>query len=259
MKKQCNQKTSFITSLLILFFCVNLSAQNDKNISLGDLPAFKVSKSISAMKIDGKMNEADWQKTESQSFNYFYDFEKPSDQQKSTFRMLWDDENLYLFFECEDKYITAREKARDGQPYFDDCAEIFLIPVPDSLNMHFGFELNLYKTANDFIYLDGMNKGEKVVVKAYNPNYKVAVTVDGTINDKSDIDNGWTMEIAIPLKCFNSVGLPKLSAKSKWAFLALRQDRNDAEGIRRTTSTICPIYEDGVHASNRFGLLKFVK
>ena len=32
------------------------------------------------------------------------------------------------------------------------------------------------------------------------------VTVDGTINDNSDTDKGWKMEIAIPLILFDGVG-----------------------------------------------------
>lgn len=250
---------SGIFSLSLISYGFSQTAKDHKTLLIGDLPALKVSKTGTTMQIDGKMDDAAWQKTESRSFDYYYNCDKPADQQKSTFRMLWDDKNLYLFFDCNDQYITARETNRDGEPYFDDCAEIFLIPVPDSLKMHFGFEINLYKTANDFVFLNGMNKGENVVIKAYNPDYKVAVTVNGTINDNSDIDTGWTMEMAIPLTCFRVVGLPTLQDGARWAFLALRQDRNDADGNRRATSTIAPIYGGGVHAPNRFGILEFLK
>lgn len=259
MKKSQNLYKAVFLILVTTVFSFNLKAQADKKLSLGDLPVFKTSKTAQKIKIDGKLNENDWQKTEARSFDYFYNVVKPDDQQKSTFRMLWDDENIYVFFECQDKYITAREKVRDGQPYFDDCAELFLIPVADSLKVHFGFELNLYKVANDFVFLNSMNHGENVVVKAYNPEYEVAVSIDGTVNNNSDIDKGWTMEMKIPFKSMNSVGFPFNGVGSKWAFLALRQDRNDAEGDRRSTSTITPVYEDEVHAPNRFCLLEFVK
>lgn len=261
MKLLLNFKKLFAFVLTILLMMPLGYAQKNKQLSLGEQETYKAIKNKGKIDVDGKLNEAIWKKTEARSLAHFYNVEKPNDQQNTKFRMAWDDENLYVFFECEDEYITAREKNRDGAPYFDDCAEIFLIPAPDSLNMHFGFELNLYKTANDFIFINDLNKGERVVVKAYNPDYKVAVSVNGTLNDNSDLDTGWTMEMAIPLSVFNGVGYSFIAEGVQWAFLAVRQDRNDAEGDRRSTSTIYPIYDisKNVHQPNRFGLVEFVK
>jgi hypothetical protein len=261
MKMLLGFKKVFVFVFMLIIMMPLTYAEKNKKLSLGEQMTYKAVKNNNVIEIDGKLNETMWQKAEACSLDYFYNVEKLNDKQKTQFRMLWDDENLYVFFECTDQFITARENKRDGEPYFDDCAEIFLIPAADSLNMHFGFELNLYKTANDFIFLNKINKGEKFVIKGYDPDYQVAVSINGTVNDNSDIDKGWTMEMAIPLKVFNGVGYPSVSEGVKWAFLAVRQDRNDAEGDRRSTSTIYPIYDisKNVHQPNRFGLLEFVK
>lgn len=261
MKILLDFKKVFVVISFFLVMISSLSAQKNKNLSLGEQKTYMAFKNNVKITVDGKMDEAIWQKAEKRSLSYFYNIEKATDQQNTEFRMLWDEENLYVFFECADRFITAREKKRDGAPYFDDCAEIFLIPAPDSLHMHFGFELNLYKTANDFIYLNEINKGERAVIKAYNPDYKTAVYVKGSVNNNSDIDEGWTLEMAIPLSVFNGVGYAYVSEDVKWAFLAVRQDRNDVEGNRVSTSTIYPIYDikKSVHQPNRFGLVQFVK
>ncbi|BAX78504.1 carbohydrate-binding family 9-like protein [Labilibaculum antarcticum] len=257
--------SGFRKVLIVVFACVlvmpTLQAQDKNNLFLGEQELFKASKNTSTVTVDGKMDEASWKETEVRALDFFYNIEQASDQQNTSFRMMWDDENLYVFFDCKDQYITARETKRDGAPYFDDCAEIFLIPAPDSLNMHFGFELNLYKTANDFIYLNNMNKGENAVIKGYNPDYKTAVSIQGTVNDNSDIDTGWCMEMAIPLSVFKGVGYAPIAEGVQWAFLAVRQNRDDAKGDRRSTSTIFSIYdiEKNVHQPNRFGLVEFVK
>lgn len=261
-----NNWSNVALKIIGFFFAIVVSSQvavaQKHKLVLGEQPVFKVKKAKHPIKIDGKMNEADWKSAKARSFKNFYLVEKPTDKQQTKFRMLWDEDNLYVFFQCKDKYITAREKTRDGAPYFDDCAEIFIIPVPDSAKMHIGFELNLYKTANDFVYINDYYKGEGTAVKAFNPDYEVEVHVNGTINDNSDIDKGWTMELAIPRKVFQKIDqyFP-MQEGSKWAFLAVRQDRNDIEGERRTTSTIFPIYdiEKNVHQPNRFGLMEFVK
>ncbi len=237
-------------------------SQKDKKLSLGEQPMFKVSKTNQRIAIDGKMDEEVWARTEARTFDNFYRIDKPDDQQQTTFRMLWDEKNLYLFYQMEDKYLTARETKRDGEPYLDDCAEIFFITVPDSLDTHIGYELNLYKASNDFVYFNDFYQGKHGILKTFNPDFEVEVTYDGTINDNSDIDKGWTMEIAIPISNFDGLGkFVPVQSGNKWAFLAIRQDRNDAEGNRRSTSTIFPIYDisKNVHQANRFGLMEFVE
>jgi len=250
--------------LLLLMFAPLIGfcqyTKKEKKLSLGEQPILKVSKALETIVVDGKMDEDSWSKTEARDLNYFYSVENPTDQQRTTFRMLWDDKNLYVFFECEDQYMTARETKRDGSPYFDDCAEIFLIPVPDSLDTHFGFELNLYKASNDFIYFNNYYKGKEVALKTFDPDFESGVTFEGSINDNSDIDKGWTMELAIPLSTFGKLGsIVPVQSGNKWAFMAVRQDRNDAKGNRRSTSTIFPIYDISkkVHQVNRFGLMIF--
>ncbi|GAA3614984.1 hypothetical protein Q4Q39_02285 [Flavivirga amylovorans] len=91
--------------------------------------------------------------------------------------------------------------------------------------------------------------------------FKTAVTYNGTINDDSDIDKGWTMEMEIPIAVFGFLGgIVPIEKVNTWAFLAIRQDRNETEGERRITSTLFPIYdiEKDVHQPNRFGLMEFV-
>lgn len=227
-----------------------------------DQPVFKVSRATSPIVIDGKLDEKEWQQTAARSFNYYYKAEKPTDKQQTKFRMLWDDKNLYVAFDCEDLYITARETARDGRPFLDDCGEIFLIPVPDSLNVHYGFELNLNKASNDFIYLNNFYQGKNAAVRSFDPEFEVEVTIDGTVNDNSDLDKGWTMEMAIPIKLFKGMDqFSPVKEGNKWAFLAIRQERNEVEGERRITSTIFPIYDfsKDVHQPYCFGHMEFVK
>ncbi len=201
--------------------------------------ALQVNKTSSKITIDGRADEASWQNAKAHSFENFYKFEKPSDKQNSRFKMLWDEEHIYFFFECDDQFITAREQNQDGEPYFDDCAEIFLIPKDAKINMHLRYEVNLYKSSNDFVFINDIYDNENFVVKSFNPDFDVEVTVNGSINDNSDIDKGWTMEFAIPISNFhiNEPTTP-IQEGAKWAFLALREERNDPMSNRRSTSTL---------------------
>ncbi|MEM9329514.1 MAG: carbohydrate-binding family 9-like protein [Bacteroidota bacterium] len=256
--KQC-LRSALVFATIIISYC---ALGQDTQLVLGQQPVFSVHKAQTALVIDGRKDETDWERAMSRRLEYFYRVDQPSDQQNTTFRMLWDEENLYVFFELEDQYLTVRETERDGQPYFDDCAEIFLIPAPDSLDTHFGFELNLNLASNDFVYFNDYYEGSDAVLFAFNPEFQAAITYDGTINNNQDTDQGWTLEMAIPLDIFRSLSqeAPPV-AGTQWAFLAVRQDRNDNTGNRRSTSTLFPIYDisKNVHQVNRFGLMEFVE
>ena len=68
--------------------------------------------------------------------------------------------------------------------------------------------------------------------------------------------------MAIPISNFGVLGqVVPVSKGNRWAFLAIRQDRNDVNGNRKSTSTIFPIYDisKNVHQANRFGLVEFVE
>ena len=245
-------------TLTCIAACLATYAQT-KKLVIGEQPLYKVAKTTEPITVDGKMDEAAWQNATEVSFDYFYRSDnKPMDKQKTKFRMMWDNANMYLFYTAQDTSLTFRETQPDARPYLDDCAEFFVLPAPDSLNMHLGFEINIAKAAYEYImFWQFANKGN-VFVKQYNPDgYKVAVTTDGTINDDKDKDKGWTMEIAIPFSSLGGFQRPR--AGVKWAFQAVRQDRNLVDDRFRSTATLFPIYDArlDVHQPNRFGLLEF--
>lgn len=250
--------------IIALFLIANTSlhAQNEKQLVIGEQPVYKVAKAKQTMTIDGKMDEAAWQNAQVVSFDNFFRNDKPVDKQKSKFRMLWDSTSIYLFYDCEDTSLTVRETIPDNRPYLDDCAEFFVVPIPDSVNMHFGFEvnLNLAKAAYDYIVLWRYYNNRTFFISGYNPAYKVEATYDGTINNDKDKDKGWKMEFQIPFTALSNFHLfARPRAGVKWAFQAVRQDRNLVDDRFRSTSTLYPIYDTrlDVHQPNRFGLMEF--
>lgn len=232
-------------------------SQAQKELVIGEQPVYKVAKAKGPIAADGKMDEEAWKSAEVVTFDYFFRRDEPLEKQKTEFRMLWDEQNIYLFYTCEDTSITARETGYDGRPYLDDCAEFFCLPVPDSLYMHFGFEVNVTKAKYDYIVLWQFNN-RNVFIPDYNPGYEVGVTMDGTLNNDTDTDKGWTMEYVIPMSVFRGFNTRNLVG-TQWAFQAVRQDRNAVDDRFRSTSTLFPTYDIAldVHPPNRFGLMEF--
>ena len=246
--------------IVLLSVSYPLFSQNEKELVIGEQPTYHVAKAKGPIVADGKMDEPSWKDAEVRSLGYFFRRDEPLEKQNTKFRMLWDDTNLYLFYEAEDSSLTARETRYDGATYLDDCAEFFCLPVPDSLYMHFGFEVNITKVRYDYIVLWQFYNNRSIFIPDYNPEYEVGVTLDGTLNDDTDKDNGWTMEYIIPLKAFTGFNTRRL-AGTKWAFQAVRQDRNKVDDRFRSTSTLFPTYDVrlDVHPPYRFGLMEFME
>lgn len=222
---------------------------------------YKAVKTTEALVIDGKRDSA-WDRAVAWPVEHFRGVEKPFDEQPTVFRMMWDEEHIYLLFECEDRYLNSSITERNGPTFLDDCAELFVIPAAAPYDFHLGLEVNLHQVSNDFVFITNLPDGQFASVKSYDPDFDVGLVLDGTLNDNSDVDRGWTMEFAIPRSLF--LGIEKFSPMepgNRWAFQALRQERNDPEMGRRVASTLFPLPEGNsdVHDPNTFGLLEFVE
>lgn len=265
MKYDCFKNEMMKMSLvtLIAFFALtDLFPQAEKQLVIGEQPVYRVAKASEPIIVDGRMDEAVWEKAEAVPLSNFFRLDKPVEKQNTKFRMLWDDTNIYLFYECNDTSLTARETRFDGRTYMDDCAEFFVVPIPDSVYMHFGFEINITEVRYDYIVLWKYYNNRTFFLNGYNPEYKVKAIYNGTLNNDTDKDSGWTMEFAIPISVFSNISMvTRPSPGARWAFQAVRQDRNAVDDRFRSTSTLYPIYNFrlDVHQPSRFGLMEFLQ
>jgi len=154
--------------------------------------------------IDGKLDDPAWKKA--QWSDDFVDIEgdaKPKPRFLTRMKMLWDSTYLYVGAELEEPDIKAKLTQHDSVIFHDNDFEVFLKP-PTGTPGYFEFEINALNTSWD-LYL---NKPYREHGKADNswdiPGLKTAVALNGTMNDSTDTDHGWTVEIAIPWTSFTS-------------------------------------------------------
>ena len=95
-----------------------------------EVPAYDVKRAASRIVVDGKPDDAAWKAASPLEFQFPWD-KQTGAKQKTTARMLWDDEFLYVAYECEDADITAHFEKRDDPTYRDDAVEIFINPAPN--------------------------------------------------------------------------------------------------------------------------------
>ena len=144
---------------------------------------------------------------------------------------LWDDINFYVAFWIEEPFVRAKLTERDSLIFQENDVELFI----DGGDCYYEFEINALNTIYEvlFVWKDAIGKftGPEWDLRTRNvlsfggdydrdpatfwrgthprglrwafldwdlPGLRSAVHIDGTLNDDSDVDRGWTVELALP-------------------------------------------------------------
>jgi hypothetical protein len=154
----------------------------------------------SPIKIDGRLDDPAW--AAAPWTEPHRDIEgdlKPDPPLRTREKMLWDDEYLYIAAELEEPHVWATLTVHDSVIFQDNDFEVFIDPNGDGQE-YYEFEANAFGTYWDLLLTKAYKDGGCAVNGWEIPGIKVATHVDGTINDPSDTDRGWSLEIALPWK-----------------------------------------------------------
>lgn len=158
--------------------------------------------------VDGDLDKPAWQKAV--WTDDFVDIEgdaKPHPRFRTRAKMLWDEEFFYVAAEMEEPHVWATLTEHDSVIFHDNDFEVFIDPDGDAKS-YFEFEINALNTTWD-LYLPKAYRDGGSADNSWETYAKSGIKVQGTLNDASDIDKGWTVEIAFPWKCFaENAGMP---------------------------------------------------
>jgi len=200
-------KGGFIGFFVVLFL-VNSSVLNAQNIFSGfehlftPVRNYVVYQAVSEIEIDGKNNEFSWEKAAwTEEFRDIEGEKMPKPLHQTHVKMLWDDENLYIFAELEEPHVWAYYEKHDMIVFHEKDFEIFIDPNSDSQN-YFEIEVNSQNTIFDLFMPQPYRDGGIPLIAWNTPGLKSAIHVDGTLNNPADTDKKWTVEMAIPFSAF---------------------------------------------------------
>ncbi len=183
-------------ALAITFQSGSASAKADKPHPKG----YVACQTPKPLQIDGKLTEPAWRSAP--WTDNFVDIEgdaKPKPRFRTRAKMLWDKDYLYIGAELQEPHVWATLRQRDTVIFHDNDFEVFIDPNGDS-HEYYEFEMNALNTVWD-LFLPKPYKDSGSAVDSWNiEGLKTAVTVQGTLNNSTDIDSGWTVEIAMPWK-----------------------------------------------------------
>ena len=188
--------------LFFSLFLINCNNSDTLELDINDkiiLPKhYIVNKINDQINIDGKDDELAW--SNAIYTDDFIDIEGDKiPSQKTNVKMLWDDKFLYVFAKLYENHIWGDITKRDEVIYYNNDFEVFINPNDDVFS-YGEIEINALGTEWDLF----LNRPYRLKGKADSSwdinGLKSAVDISGTLNDPNDLDDYWTVEIAIPLK-----------------------------------------------------------
>ena len=185
--------------------------------------------------VDGSLDEESWQKApRSPRFSDLIGGAPGIHDTRAA--VLWDDENLYVGYWIEEPLVEATLTQRDAPIYQNNDVELFIA----GQDAYYEFEINALGTIYEVLFIweaEYEKAGYSAIpefdrnadkVKPFNgvafqphprgkrigywnwdfPGLQSAVQVHGTLNDNSDRDRGWTVELALPWQGIEPLAMP---------------------------------------------------
>ena len=218
------------------------------------IPRYEVRRASSPVTIDGKLDEPAWGSAAAPVTLQFLWESQAGAKQNTYARLLWDAQALYVGFDAADADITAQFLNRDDPTYQDDAVEIFINPNPKQETVYYGFEMN----ARGVLY-DYLNYNSRTLFKRWDATgIKIATSLRGTMNVRTDTDNGWSLEASIPWANFEELSRRAPAAGAIWKVNFNRWD--GVQPNRRMSIWSDPQNTTSwPHVPSRFGEIVFVE
>lgn len=231
-----------------------------------DLPEYTCARTQNAPVIDGLGDDAVWQQTDAVSL---VDVKFLSGDRRNSrpteVQMAWDDDLLYVLFTASDPDVWSTLDQRDDPLWDQEVVELFIDPNGDRAN-YVEIEVNPLNTIVDLLVTLPFRDGGEGMFD-WSPAYATATHVDGTVNDPSDADVSWSMELALPWALLREAPLDVLADRAappvpgdRWRINFYRYERIRDQGVETGVieySAWSPVGRVDFHVPERFGVVTF--
>ena len=169
---------------------------------------YRAPPAVSPPAIDGSLDDAAWRNAPwTEPFVDIRGEGWPDPHLGTRARIVWDERFLYVGAELEEPHLWATLADRDAILYREHDFEVFLDPDGDGL-AYYELEINALGTEFD-LFLDRPYRRRGRADIAWDiEGLRTAVRLEGTLNDPTDEDTGWSVEIAIPWSALRPPGAP---------------------------------------------------
>lgn len=155
--------------------------------------------------IDGRLDEEVWKSRPwSQAFVSIQGTHGQPPYHRTRVKMLWTDEAFVIGAELEEPHVWGTLTKHDAVMFQDNDFEVFLDPDADR-HAYGELEINALNATWDLFLSKPYRDGGRADNSWEIEGLETAVHVDGTLNDPSDQDRGWSVEISIPWRACDRI------------------------------------------------------
>lgn len=206
--------------------------------------------------IDGKLDEQAWNSAV-EIGPFIPNTGKNSARVKTTVKLWYDDEALYLGWNVQDKDIQSTFTKRDSMFWEEEVVEFFV--TSKALDFYYELQWNPLNAVFDATITNqlGADQLSKSFAGEWGftaPTMSSKVLVRGTVQNSTDVDEGWVAEVRIPFKDLN-LEKPKPGETWRGNFYRFNRDKGEAAEGLAWSPTLLPSF----HEPSRFGYLEFGK
>jgi glucose/arabinose dehydrogenase len=207
------------------------------------------------IRIDGRADEPAWKSAQLLD-RFIVGWEKARAPKTATrARLLWDREHLYFFAEMDDADLFADVKEHDGQIWTNDVFELFFKPAADKPG-YYEFEVNAANAVLD-MFIPRRGGPMWPDLKDTHPfEVKTAVQLRGTLNQRTDTDQGWSVEGCIRWRDMLPTG-GRPAPGEHWTFALCRYDYSKQWDKPELSST-APLSKGSFHQHENYTPIHFV-
>ncbi len=211
-------------------------------------PEYKVQRAAKPPVIDGALGDEAWKAATPVVLRGSFDGRPVALRTEA--RLLYDDANLYVAFDVEDPDLWGTLRQRDAPIYEQEVVEVFLDANADGRTYN-----ELQVSPHNVIFDAYFPARRQGMDTSWDSGVETAVKVRGTLDDPSDQDEGWTVELRIPFARLAEVPSVPPQKGERWRFNLYR-----LEHLKRRTvegQAFSPLFVGDFHALPRFGWLTF--
>jgi hypothetical protein len=212
------------------------------------LPEYRVVRAEPPPVIDGVLDDPAWARAA--PVNLVNSLDGSPGRVRTTARLLWDDRFLYVAFDCEDPDVWTTFTQRDDPLYTQEAVEIFIDADGDGRTYN-----ELEVSAANVLFDAYFPERRQGMDLSWDSQALTAVTVQGTLNDPSDRDQGWRVEMRIPIARLAAVPHVPPRPGDRWRFNLYRLEHHGRRQVEG--QAFSPPRVGDFHALSRFGWLVF--
>ncbi len=160
-------------------------------------------RSTEPVAIDGNLSETGWQQAPwSEVFTDIEGDAKTAPTFATRVKMIWDDTCLYVAAQLDEPQLQASLRQHDTIIFHDNDFEIFIDP-DNNTHQYFEIEVNALNSIFDLLMPRPYRNNSDALIGYDVQGLQSAVQLHGTLNNSSDTDTGWTVEMTIPFRALN--------------------------------------------------------